>query len=77
MSIKVVVKPYENVGSALRRFKKIIERSGILREARRHQHYQKPSEARRIAVSRKKRAIAQAKLPPKKEYPPEQNYNGR
>ncbi len=57
MSIKVQVRHGEHVGSAMRRFKKIIERSGIMRELRRREHYVKPSESRRIAKARRKRAI--------------------
>lgn len=57
MSIKILVRQGEPVLSAVRRFKKIIERSGIMREYRRHQHYVKPSENRRINELRRKRAI--------------------
>jgi small subunit ribosomal protein S21 len=57
MSIKVQVRHGEPVGSAVRRFKKIIERSGIMRELRRREHYVKPSESRRIAKARRQRAI--------------------
>jgi small subunit ribosomal protein S21 len=38
---------------ALRRFKKLIERSGVQKELRAHQHYEKPSELRRRARLRK------------------------
>jgi small subunit ribosomal protein S21 len=42
---------------ALRRFKKQLQQSGILKEAREHEHYEKPSDKRRKAeaASRRKR----------------------
>ncbi|MEE8152033.1 MAG: 30S ribosomal protein S21 [candidate division NC10 bacterium] len=42
-------------GNALRRFKKQVEKAGVLSETRRRQHYEKPS------VRRKKKAIAPRK----------------
>ncbi|MGQ9779080.1 MAG: 30S ribosomal protein S21 [Bacillota bacterium] len=42
----------ESLDSALRRFKKQCQRSGILAEFKRHEHYDKPS------VRRKKKAEA-------------------
>ncbi len=41
---------------ALRRFKKLIERSGMQKELRSRQHYEKPCEVRRRALIRKQRA---------------------
>ena len=54
------VKEGESFESALRRFKKKCEKSGILSDLRKHQHFEKPSErrkrkenaARRKALSR-------------------------
>lgn len=43
----VEVRKGESFESALRRFKKKIEREGILREVRDRKHYEKPSERRR------------------------------
>jgi small subunit ribosomal protein S21 len=43
----------ESIGMALRRFKKLIERSGIQKELRARQHYEKPSEQRRRSRLRK------------------------
>jgi small subunit ribosomal protein S21 len=45
----------ESLDSALRRFKRTCQRSGILSEARKHEHYDKPS------VKRKKKAEAARK----------------
>jgi small subunit ribosomal protein S21 len=46
----------------LRRFKKLIERSGLAKELRKRHHYEKPSEARRRAAARKESTIRKAKL---------------
>jgi len=45
----------ETLESALRRFKRQCQRSGVLAEARRHEHYEKPS------VKRKKKSEAAKK----------------
>ena len=45
----------ESLESALRRFKRLTARSGILAEARKREHYEKPS------VKRKKKAEAARK----------------
>lgn len=44
---KIDVRKGEPFESALRRFKREIEREGILREVRDRKHYEKPSEKRR------------------------------
>jgi small subunit ribosomal protein S21 len=52
----VIVRDNESFESALRRFKKLIEREGRLSEYRRHQHFEKPSERRKrklLAARRK------------------------
>lgn len=51
----VKVRDNESFESALRRFKKQCERTGILSEIRRKEYYEKPS------VERKKKAIAARK----------------
>jgi small subunit ribosomal protein S21 len=40
--------------SALKRFKKMLEQSGILQEYKRHAHYEKPSERRRRQKQRRR-----------------------
>ncbi|MHB1407784.1 MAG: 30S ribosomal protein S21 [Desulfitobacteriaceae bacterium] len=45
----------ESLDSALRRFKRTCQRSGVLSEARKHEHYEKPS------VRRKKKSEAARK----------------
>ena len=51
----VRVKPDEPFENALRRFKKLCEKAGILAEVRRRGHYEKPS------IKRKRKALAARK----------------
>jgi len=53
--MEVRVSPGEPIESALRRFKKATQKAGILAEARKHEHYEKPS------VRRKKKSAAARK----------------
>lgn len=52
---EIRIKENESLESALRRFKRMTARSGILAEARKREHYEKPS------VRRKKKAEAARK----------------
>ncbi len=47
----------ESFESALRRFNKKIQQSGILAEARRREHYEKPSVKRKRKEAQKRRKI--------------------
>ncbi len=51
----VIVREDESFESAMRRFKKQLEKAGVLSEMRRREHYEKPS------VRRKKKALAARK----------------
>jgi small subunit ribosomal protein S21 len=51
----------EPIGLALRRFKKLLERSGLQKELRKRRHYEKPSELRRRAKLRKQSAARKAR----------------
>jgi small subunit ribosomal protein S21 len=53
----VRVLPGEHIDSALRRFKKIVQRDGLFADSRRHEHFVGPSEKRR-----KKSAAARQRL---------------
>ncbi len=44
---KVIVKPNEPIGEALRRFRKICDKEGIINRTKRAARYEKPSERRR------------------------------
>lgn len=45
--VRVTPKNNEKIGVTLRRFKKLCEREGIMRDFRRNQAYEKPSERKR------------------------------
>ena len=64
MSLRMRVHDREHIGAALRRFKKLIERSGLKREIRAHEYYEKPCEARRRKEAQRVRAIRKAALAP-------------
>ena len=51
----------EGIDAALRRFKKQTMESGILKEARAHEHYEKPSDKRRREAAARMRKIQKAK----------------
>ncbi len=56
-TMEVRVSPGEPIESALRRFKKATQKAGILAEARKHEHYEKPSvrKKKKSAAARKRR----------------------
>jgi small subunit ribosomal protein S21 len=56
----IIIREGESFESALRRFKKQCERTGILSEVKRREHYEKPS------VKRKKKILAAKKRALKK-----------
>ena len=60
MSLRMRVHDREPIGAALRRFKKLLERSGVKRELRAHEYYEKPCEARRRKEMGRKKAILKA-----------------
>jgi small subunit ribosomal protein S21 len=60
MPLRMRVHDREPIGSALRRFKKLLERSGLQKELRKRKHYEKPCEVRRRAQLRKLAAIRKA-----------------
>ena len=62
MGLRMRVHDREPIGAALRRFKKLIERSGMKRELRAHEYYEKPCDARRRKESNRQRAIRKAKI---------------
>ena len=50
----------ETFESALRRFNKKIQQSGILAEARRREHYEKPSVKRKRKEAKKRKSTSRA-----------------
>ena len=47
--VKLVLRDRESIQEAVRRFRKLVERSGIKKEMRRREYYEKPSETNRRA----------------------------
>jgi small subunit ribosomal protein S21 len=45
--IKLTLREKESIQEAVRRFRKLVDRSGLKREMRRREHYEKPSEIKR------------------------------
>ena len=60
MPLRMRVHDREPIGMALRRFKKLIERSGMHKELRARQHYEKPCEQRRRSQLRKQKSARKA-----------------
>ena len=65
MPLRMRVHDREPIGAALRRFKKLLERSGLIKELRKRRHYVKPCEDRRRAKLRKQNAIRKGKTEPR------------
>lgn len=47
--VKLTLRDKEQIQEAVRRFRKLVERSGIKKEMRRRESYEKPSETKRRA----------------------------
>jgi small subunit ribosomal protein S21 len=62
MPFRMRVYERESIGMALRRFKKLLERTGVQKELRRRRYYEKPCEARRRIKLRKQSTIRRARL---------------
>jgi small subunit ribosomal protein S21 len=58
---QVQVRPNEPLDSALKRFKKALQQTGVLKEARAHEHYEKPSDKKRKAEAARKRKMRTGK----------------
>ena len=56
--VKIKLRERESVQEAVRRFRKLVERTGLKRELRRRERYEKPSDVQRKA---KMRAIRRTK----------------
>ena len=62
--VRLVVREKESVQEAVRRFRKLVERSGIKKEMRRREYYEKPSEIKRRARLRAERRSRRTRLTP-------------
>ena len=66
---KVILKEYEDINRALRRFKNKVDESGLLDELRQREFYEKPTTERKrkrgAAINRFKKKLEKEQLPPK------------
>ncbi|MDO5579952.1 MAG: 30S ribosomal protein S21 [Planctomycetia bacterium] len=58
--VKLTLREKESIQDAVRRFRKLVERSGIKKEMRRRENYEKPSETKRRARLRAERRSSRA-----------------
>lgn len=52
---EVIVRKNESVDKALRRLKKKMDKEGIMKQIKKHRHYEKPSQMKRKKRKEKKR----------------------
>jgi small subunit ribosomal protein S21 len=62
--VRLVVREKESIQEAVRRFRKLVERSGIKKEMRRREYFEKPSEVKRRARLRAERRSRRTRLTP-------------
>lgn len=62
------MKPGEPIDIALKRFKKVVMNSGITKEARLHERYEKPSDRKRREIKASIRKIERAKKKAAEKY---------
>ncbi|MAZ95863.1 MAG: 30S ribosomal protein S21 [Planctomycetaceae bacterium] len=60
--VKVIVRDRETIQEAVRRFGKLLMRSGLKKEMRRRKYYEKPSDIRRRARLRAQRRALKTRL---------------
>ena len=60
--VKLTVRDRESIQEAIRRFRKLVERSGIKKEMRRREFFEKPSETKRRARLRAERRMKRNRL---------------
>ncbi len=61
--VKLTLRDRESVQEAVRRFRKLVERSGVKKEMRRREYYEKPSEIKRRARLRAERRSRRVRTP--------------
>ena len=61
--VKLRLRDRESIQEAVRRFRKLVEHSGIKKEMRRREFYEKPSDKRRRARRRAERRARMARMP--------------
>jgi small subunit ribosomal protein S21 len=60
--VKLQVRDRETIQDAVRRFRKLVERSGLKKEMRRREFYEKPSEIKRRSKQRAERRNRRIRL---------------
>ena len=60
--VKMLVRDRESIQEAVRRFRKMVERSGVKKEMRRREYYEKPSETKRKARLRAERRARRERM---------------
>lgn len=60
--VKLTLRDNESIHEAVRRFRKLVERSGIKKEMRRREYYEKPSEVKRRDHLRAERRSRRTRL---------------
>ncbi len=59
--IKIRARGNESVEQMMKRFKKLCEKEGLIRDIKRNAYYEKPSERRRRSLRKSRRAAGAAK----------------
>ncbi len=71
--IKIIPRRNESIHATLRRFRKILEKEGIIKEIKRQAYYEKPSEERsrlkRKVKREREKELRKASLPAPKKKP--------
>ena len=60
MAIRIKARGGESVEQMLRRFKKMCEKEGLIKDVKKHAYYEKPSERRRRAARRSVKRVIKA-----------------
>ncbi len=60
--VKVIVRDKETIQEAVRRFGKLVMRSGLKKEMRRRKYYEKPSDIKRRAKVRAQRRALKTRI---------------
>jgi len=62
--IKIRSRGNESVEQMLKRFKKLCEKEGLVRDIKRNSYYEKPSERKRRAMRKSRKATLKAQFKP-------------
>jgi small subunit ribosomal protein S21 len=55
--IRIILRQGEPIQAAVRRFRNLIERSGLMREVRKRAYFQKPSSRKHVSKTKQRRAV--------------------